>query len=350
VVSACRPGTAAAAAAVIGVTMVLALRGVRRVPAAPVPAAGAAGGPLIGPRVRSWYRATMAPLERLLVRRRVSADALTGAQVVVSGLAGLAFGTGAMFLAGWLTILAGTLDVLDGGVARAGGAVSPRGALVDSVADRWAEFLTLLGVGVFYRGHWLAMVVVVAGFASLMVSYVRARAEGLGLSLTEGRAQRPERYVVLGFGAWGSGLVAHVACGRGGGSGTHVVLGAAVCVLALLALGTAFQRTRHAVRALALDRGAADPPRRLPPLAEGARARPGAIVRPLAFLVLMLGFGIRLDTDWDALAVLVLGAGAVGAAVGVAGLVRERRARGEDDASSARHRQTGGSDCVPRSA
>ncbi len=195
----------------------------------------------------------MTPLEALLVRWGVSADALTFAQLVVSALAGLAFGGGAIFLAGWLTILAGTLDILDGGVARASGGASARGALMDSVVDRWAEFATFFGLGVFYREQWMVVVVVVAGFASMMVSYVRARAEGLGLALTQGRAQRPERYVVLGFGAWMSGLLAHVGCGEAAPS--HVMLGTAVCVLATLAMWTAVQRTRQAARALSAGSG-----------------------------------------------------------------------------------------------
>jgi len=89
----------------------------------------------------------------------------------------------------------------------------------------------------------------VAAFASLMVSYTRARAEGLGVALSAGRAQRPERYVVLGFGAWLSGLVAHLACPVVGHP-THVVLGAAVVLLAGLSAWTALARARIAMREL----------------------------------------------------------------------------------------------------
>ena len=82
---------------------------------------------------------------------------------------------GAIFLAGWLTILAGTLDILDGGVARRGGRRRARGARsIDSVVDRWAEFATFVGLGAFFRDSWMLAVVAVAAFASQMVSYVRA--------------------------------------------------------------------------------------------------------------------------------------------------------------------------------
>jgi CDP-diacylglycerol--glycerol-3-phosphate 3-phosphatidyltransferase len=204
---------------------------------------------LIGPRVRWWYRGIIAPVEDALVEWRIHPDALTWAQLAVSILAGAAFWTGCIFLAGWLTILAGTLDILDGGVARRGGIAGPRGALVDSLVDRWAEFATFLGLGAYFRGSWVLLSVAVAVFASQMVSYTRARAEGLGIEMRAGGAQRPERYVLLGFGAWMSDLVAHLACGLGGRP-TQFVLGLAVTVLAGLSVWTALDRARRAVQAV----------------------------------------------------------------------------------------------------
>ena len=246
-----RPGTAAAASLLIALTVWLALRGLARVPAAET--ARESGAPLVGPRVRAWYKGLLAPFEEALIAARVHPDALTWAQLGVSGLAGAAFWAGWMFVAGWLTILAGTLDILDGGVARRGGIASPRGALVDSLVDRYAEFATFVGLGAFFRDSWLLLAVAVAAFGSLMVSYTRARAEGLGIELRLGSAQRPERYVILGFGAWLSDLVAHLTCGLSGRP-THVVLATAVVLLALLSVWTAVERTRHAFREIA-ERG-----------------------------------------------------------------------------------------------
>jgi phosphatidylinositol phosphate synthase len=249
----CRPGTAAAAAVVIGATIVLALRGVARTPLETGEQGPAA--PFIGPRVRAWYRGLFGPLEESLAAVGVRPDHLTYAQLVVSVLAGAAFARGAVFLAGWLTILAGTLDILDGGLARRSGLASARGAFVDSVADRWAEFATFVGLGVLFRDGWMLVAVAMAAFASQMVSYVRARAEGLGVEMTAGRAQRPERYVILGFGAWISGLMAHLLCPVVGRQ-RHDVLAAAVCLLAVTATWTALERTRQAAAALR-QRGAA---------------------------------------------------------------------------------------------
>jgi CDP-diacylglycerol--glycerol-3-phosphate 3-phosphatidyltransferase len=180
----------------------------------------------------------------------VHPDLLTFAQLAVSALAGASFASGWIFVAGWLSLLAGTLDILDGGVARRLNVASARGALIDSVVDRWAEFTTFLGLGAFFRAQaWMVLIVALAAFGSLMVSYTRARAEGLGLALDLGRAQRPERVVLLGFGAWLSGLVAHLACPLLGRP-THVVLEVTVVVLAAVALWTALERARHAARAL----------------------------------------------------------------------------------------------------
>ena len=231
----------------IGVTIVFAVRAIARtvVPQGDV----RPDAPLLGPRIRGWYVGLMTPLAEQLIRWGVHPDTLTYAQLGVSVAAGAAFAAGWMFLAGWLTILAGTLDILDGFVARRIGVAGPRGALVDSLIDRYAEFATFLGVGAYFRDGWVLVPVAVAAFASQMVSYTRARAEGLGLRLDGGSAQRPERYVVLGLGAVFSGLVAHLACPMLGHQ-THFLLALAIVVLAAVAAWTALQRAVRAVQAL----------------------------------------------------------------------------------------------------
>jgi CDP-diacylglycerol--glycerol-3-phosphate 3-phosphatidyltransferase len=235
------------AAGVLAASVALALRAVAAI--ALEEGAAGAGSAWIGPRIRSWYRAAVQPLEEWLDAQGWSPDALTWAQLVVSVLAGCAYASGCVFLGGCLVLTAGTFDLLDGGLARRRGVAGPRGALIDSVVDRWAEFATFVGLGMFYRDGWMLAVVALAAFGSQMVSYVRARAEGLGLTLATGRAQRPERYVVLGFGSVLAGIVGHVTCVATGRPG-HGVLTLTLAVLAVLSVWTAIERTRNASAAL----------------------------------------------------------------------------------------------------
>lgn len=110
------------------------------------------------------------------------------------------------FVLGGILVLAGAVfDLLDGGIARATNSVSKRGALTDSVFDRISELALLIGLGMYFTsGVDADETAVLLAFAavggSLMVSYVRARAEGLGAKGTAGFLTRPERIVVTVIG------------------------------------------------------------------------------------------------------------------------------------------------------
>ena len=92
------------------------------------------------------------------------------------------------------------LDMLDGRIARASGRQSAAGALYDSVADRWAEAFVFTGLAWYLRASPWMLASLGAGFASMMVSYTRARGEGLGLSLRGGVMQRAERIILVAVG------------------------------------------------------------------------------------------------------------------------------------------------------
>jgi len=100
-------------------------------------------------------------------------------------------------------VLVGSVfDLLDGGIARATGTVSKRGALMDSVFDRVSELAVLLGLAMYFvsgadESELAVLLAFVAMSGSTMVSYVRARAEGLGVKGTAGFMTRPERIAVL---------------------------------------------------------------------------------------------------------------------------------------------------------
>ncbi|OJX01305.1 MAG: CDP-alcohol phosphatidyltransferase [Bacteroidetes bacterium 43-93] len=121
---------------------------------------------------------------------------------------------GDMSYVGWagaLVLFAGLFDMLDGQVARLGNMSSTFGALYDSVLDRYSELVMFLGICYYLVSHHYflsSLFAFIALIGSMMVSYTRARAEGLGIESKGGLMQRPERVVLVGISA--------IACGIGG--------------------------------------------------------------------------------------------------------------------------------------
>jgi len=114
---------------------------------------------------------------------------------------------------GGVILLAGLLDMMDGRLARLGGSSSKFGALLDSSLDRYSELFTLSGIALLLLRigddwFWAAIATFAAIIGSVMVSYVRARAEGLGISCKVGLMQRPERVVVTAIAAIVTGITA----------------------------------------------------------------------------------------------------------------------------------------------
>jgi phosphatidylglycerophosphate synthase len=113
---------------------------------------------------------------------------------------------------GWggaLILFAGLFDMLDGQVARLGNMKSDYGALFDSVLDRYSELFTFLGICYYLVAHHYllgSLFTFIALIGSMMVSYTRARAEGLGVECKGGLMQRPERVVLMGVSALACGL------------------------------------------------------------------------------------------------------------------------------------------------
>ncbi|MEW5725064.1 MAG: CDP-alcohol phosphatidyltransferase family protein [Thermodesulfobacteriota bacterium] len=154
---------------------------------------------------RLLYRVLERTLLPWLEKSGVSPDGLTVTGVVISGLAGLSF-LYSPLLAGCLALLGGLCDALDGFLARATGRTGPRGAFVDSVLDRYAEVFLFLGAWAYLGRHpHLAMpgaaAALAAVFGANMVSYTRARGEGLGVCFQNGLFTRDERLLILAAGA-----------------------------------------------------------------------------------------------------------------------------------------------------
>ena len=151
-------------------------------------------------RVRAWTD----PVGRALFRLHLRPNHLTVIGLGVSFLAASAFSAGRTRAAGLLLIVAGLCDFFDGALARVSGRVTPFGAFLDSVIDRYSDLLVLLGIVVFFARmpHARGAIVAMSGLiGSMMVSYTKARAESIGVTCTVGMMERPERMICLIAGA-----------------------------------------------------------------------------------------------------------------------------------------------------
>lgn len=145
------------------------------------------------------------PAAAALARLGVGPAMATMLGVAGAGAAAYFASQGEFVFAGVLVFVAALFDLVDGALARRAGAESRRGALLDSTADRVSEFAVLLGLAVYFTAPETAdrtgsILTLVALAGSILISYIRARAEGLGLPGREGLLTRPERVVIMGAG------------------------------------------------------------------------------------------------------------------------------------------------------
>jgi len=164
--------------------------------------------------------------------------------------------------AGALILFAGLFDMLDGQVARLGKMSSSFGALLDSVLDRYSELFMFLGICYYLISHhyFISSLLAFIGLVgSMMVSYTRARAEGLGIECKGGLMQRPERIVLVGTSALACGIASSYIGGDYKlfieGIPFHVfetmsIFTIPLAVLAVLTNITAYNRLMDAKRAL----------------------------------------------------------------------------------------------------
>ncbi|HEX2095460.1 MAG TPA: CDP-alcohol phosphatidyltransferase family protein [Longimicrobiaceae bacterium] len=193
---------------------------------------------LRNPWVETRVLGLLDPVTRWLVRAGVHPNALTTAGFLVTCSAGLAFHLKHVPLGGFLVLLGGAFDVFDGRVARASGLASKFGSFYDSTLDRISEVVVFLGILSLYNDYRVELgdvgmiyTVMLAISGSLMVSYTRARAEGLGIDCKLGLMQRAERVVLVGIAALFFGTLWE-----------GLVLKAVLIAMAILTNFTAFQR------------------------------------------------------------------------------------------------------------
>ncbi len=149
---------------------------------------------------KNAVRRMLDPITDALIAMKITPNVMTLFGMILTFISGLFYGIGYFRLGAVILIFAGISDTFDGQIARKTNSVSHFGAFFDSTTDRFNEFFVLAGIGFYYLGqdmHFLAYMAVLAAFFSIMVSYVRARAEGLGYKLTRGLMTRVERVVFI---------------------------------------------------------------------------------------------------------------------------------------------------------
>lgn len=199
--------------------------------------------------VKEAVRATLRPVVGLAMALHITPNTITVFGVIVT-LAASVLVAGGWLLLGAAILTAGSLlDAVDGALARAQGGGTAFGSFLDSTLDRVGEAILFIGVAGWFlftydEPAWLVLLTLVALAGSFLVSYSRARAEGIGLSASVGLAPRTERLVLVIAGIAVAGL------------GYDLGLIGALAIVAVLTMATVVQRIWHVWRqsqAIALD-------------------------------------------------------------------------------------------------
>lgn len=188
--------------------------------------------------VKSGTRRRMETVGQAVGATGISPNALTVLGLTICVAAGALIAVGHLAAGGVVFLLGSAFDMLDGAVARAMNKTSRFGAFLDSLLDRYSEAV-IFGALILEVGRRGDLALVAGGClalaGSLLVSYARARAEGLGLDCEVGAVQRTERVIILG-----AGLLF-----------PHLLLTPAVWLLAVATNVTVVQRVLHVRRLLA---------------------------------------------------------------------------------------------------
>jgi phosphatidylglycerophosphate synthase len=166
-------------------------------------------------RIQQRVRQIITMIVRPLAGLGITPNALTVLGLLLSILTAVIIAKGWFLAGGLLVLFAGIFDMFDGAMARARNASTTFGAFFDSTLDRYSESIILFGLLFYalqtsvvqdrfwpfqYQSSWMIILVFVTTVGSFMVSYTKARAEGLGLECKTGLLARPERVVILALG------------------------------------------------------------------------------------------------------------------------------------------------------
>ena len=223
-------------------------------------------------RLQKMLQRMLDPIVRFFISIGLTPNAITTIGLILNIGVAIIFIFGAekkdrldLSYVGWggaLILFAGLFDMIDGQVARLGKMSSKFGALYDSVLDRYSELVMFLGICYYLVAHHYfisSLIAFIALIGSIMVSYTRARAEGLGIPCKDGLMQRPERVILIGLSAVACGITAHYTGGNHKWNfslfgydqfETIIVFTIPLACIAILANFTAFQRLKACYRYL----------------------------------------------------------------------------------------------------
>ncbi len=149
-------------------------------------------------QIKPVFEKVVSPVIDIFHKLKISPNFLTVTGIFLIGIGSFFLYKEQFFLAGLFILLGNLCDALDGTLARKYNKSSTFGAFLDSVVDRVSDFLPLIAVaGLFRHNEVLFFISLFAIVFSFLVSYTRARAEGLGIDCKIGFFERPERSVVL---------------------------------------------------------------------------------------------------------------------------------------------------------
>ncbi|MFL5921613.1 MAG: CDP-alcohol phosphatidyltransferase family protein [Gaiellaceae bacterium] len=218
---------------------------------------------VVSPNLRTRIRGIATPIAIAMGKVGLTPNALTLIGFGIAVIAAVAAGLQSWVVTGILVVFGGVFDLFDGALARATGKASQLGAFMDSVFDRWGEVIIYVGVaaGCAIAAFDPGTVLATAALGSaVMVSYARAKSEGLGFTegtgmAAIGLAPREVRIVILTVGLIASGLAGGVALEEQGQnvlldawSAGRWILAIALGLIAVLATITVIQRIVHVLR------------------------------------------------------------------------------------------------------
>jgi CDP-diacylglycerol--glycerol-3-phosphate 3-phosphatidyltransferase len=200
-------------------------------------------------KLKGWFTHLTNPVANVLISLGVTANTVTILGFVINVVAGILFAYERLILAGILIVVGGSFDMIDGAVARMRKVSDSSGALLDSVIDRYSEAAVFMGIAAyFYKssglyGVWGILLTFATMIGSFLVSYTRARSEGLAVECKVGLMQRTERLVLLAISVIANGILKNLVA-------NNLILIIVLAILTIFTHITAVHRLIYSFRRL----------------------------------------------------------------------------------------------------